>query len=381
VNFAFNQEQQALRESARSFLRDNCSSDQLRASMQDRSGYDQQLWRRICDELGWPALTIPEEYGGLGLGCVDLVALMEVMGEALLASPFFATVCLATASILAAASEEQQAELLPAIAAGQTTAALALTESSGVWEASAIETIAESDGSGFVLSGSKTFVSDGADAELLVVAARERGSEGSDGISLFVVAGDAAGLERRPLPTMDQTRRQAEIVFREVHLDSDALLGRQGQAWPALQDALNLAAIALGAEQVGGAERCLDMSVAYAKERVQFGRPIGSFQAIKHKCADMLLAVESARSAVYYAAAAADSHASREELSTLASLAKAYCSDAYFRCAAEAIQIHGGVGFTWEYDVHLHFKRAKSSETLLGDAAYHRELVARQIGL
>jgi len=312
--------------------------------MQDESGYDQQLWRRISNELGWPALTIPEEYGGLGLGCVDLVALMEVMGEALLASPFFATVCLATASILAAASEEQQAELLPTIAAGQTTAALALTESSGVWEASAIQTIAESDGSGFVLNGSKAFVTDGADAELLVVAARERGSEGSDGIGLFVVAGDATGLERRPLPTMDQTRRQAEIVFREVHLDSDALLGRQGAAWPALQDSLNLAAIALGAEQVGGAERCLDMSVAYAKERVQFGRPIGSFQAIKHKCADMLLAVESARSAVYYAAAAADSRASREELSTLASLAKAYCSDAYFRCAAEAIQIHGGVG-------------------------------------
>lgn len=381
MNFAFNQEQEALRQSARSFLKDNCSSDQLRASMQDESGYDRELWRRIASELGWPALTIPENYGGLGLGCVDLVALMEVMGEALLASPFFATVCLAANALLAAASDEQKAEHLPAIAAGQTTATLALTEANGRWDASGIETVVDADGDSFLLRGTKTFVTDGADADLLVVAARERGSKDSDGVSLFLVTGDSAGLQRRPLPTMDQTRRQGEIVLNEVRLGADALMGERGRGWPALRSALDLAAIALGAEQVGGAERCLDMSVTYAKERVQFGRPIGSFQAIKHKCADMLLLVESARSAVYYAAAAADSRESREELSTLTSLAKAYCSDAYFRCAAEALQIHGGVGFTWEYDVHLHFKRAKSSETLLGDAAYHREALARQIGL
>jgi alkylation response protein AidB-like acyl-CoA dehydrogenase len=196
---------------------------------------------------------------------------------------------------------------------------------------------------------------------------------------LFAIPGDAAGLERRALPTMDQTRRQAELGLSNVRVPASAMIGSEGAAWPLLERVLDLAAITVAAEQVGGAQRCLDMTVDYAKERVQFGRPIGSFQAIKHMCADMLLHVESARSAAYYAAWAAS--AGDPELPALASLAKAYASDAYFRCASDAVQIHGGVGFTWEYDVHLYFKRAKSSETFLGDAAYHRELVAQRIGL
>ena len=190
---------------------------------------------------------------------------------------------------------------------------------------------------------------------------------------------DTPGIERRLLPTMDQTRKQAEIAFHDVRVPAAALLGGDGEGWPILCRTLDLAAVALAAEQLGGAQRCLDMSVDYAKQRVQFGRPIGSFQAIKHKCADMLLRVESARSASYYAGWAAG--VNEPELPALASLAKAYCSDTYFHCAAEAIQIHGGVGFSWEHDVHLYFKRAKSSETLLGDATYHRELVAQRIGL
>jgi alkylation response protein AidB-like acyl-CoA dehydrogenase len=211
-----------------------------------------------------------------------------------------------------------------------------------------------------------------------VVAARLPGTHGEEGICLFVVPAESAGVVRRPLPTMDQTRKQAEIRFENVRVPATALMGEESAAWPVLSKLLDLAAIALAAEQVGGAQRCLDMSVAYAKERTQFGRPIGSFQAIKHKCADMLVLVETARSALYYAAWAASQN--DPELPTLASLAKAYCSDAYFQCAAEAIQIHGGVGFTWEYDLHLYFKRAKSTEAFLGDPPYHRELVAKRLG-
>ena len=197
-----------------------------------------------------------------------------------------------------------------------------------------------------------------------------------DEVRLFAVPSDAPGLQREALATMDQTRRQARVVLDDVRLPEDALMSG-GEA--ALEKTLQLAAVALSAEQVGGAQRCLDAAVEYAKERVQFGRPIGSFQAIKHKCADMMVLVESARSASYYAGCVAAEDT--EELPVVASLAQAVCSDAYFRCAAESLQIHGGVGFTWEYDVHLYFKRAKSSETFLGDAAWHRERVATMIGL
>jgi len=222
-------------------------------------------------------------------------------------------------------------------------------------------------------------VLDGHTADRLIVAARSPGSTGADGVSLLLVPGDATGLTRARRPTLDQTRRLARIRLDGVRVPESALLGDEGAAAPALARTLDLAAIALAAEQVGGAQRCLDMSVAYAKERVQFGRPIGSFQAIKHKCADMMVQVESARSAVYFAACVAAEESA--EVAESASLAKAYCSDAYFECAAQAIQIHGGVGFTWEYDVHLHFKRAKASETFLGDPTWHRERIARGIGL
>ena len=220
---------------------------------------------------------------------------------------------------------------------------------------------------------------DGHTADLLIIAARTPGTSGAEGISLFALPGQSPGVTRRALSTMDQTRRLAEITLNDVALGTDALLGAEGEGAAALERTLQLAAVGLAAEQVGGAQRCLDTSVAYAKERNQFGRPIGSFQSIKHKCADMMVEVESARSAAYYAACVIAEES--DELASCASLAKAYCSDTYFHCAAEAIQIHGGVGFTWEYDVHLHFKRARSGESFLGDPAHHRELVARQIGL
>jgi len=379
MRFAFNEEQEALRSAARDFLSDHCGPTQTRTVMETEAGFDPDVWRRIGGELGWASIIIPEAYGGVGLGYVELVGLMEEMGFTLLCAPFFSTVCLAANALLLGGTEEQKQEHLPGIAAGETIATLAHTEANGRWDASAIEVVAKREGGDFVLNGTKSFVIDGHTAHLLIVAARREGSGGTEGISLFVVPADTAGIERRFLPTMDQTRKQAEIVLRNVRVPGAAVMGNEGEGWPLLSRTLDRAAVALSAEQVGGAQRCLDMSVQYAKERIQFGKPIGSFQALKHKCADMMLRVESARSASYYAGWAAA--VEDAELPVLASLAKSYCSDAYFFCAAESVQIHGGVGFTWEYDVHLHFKRAKSSETLLGDAAYHRELVAQRIGL
>jgi alkylation response protein AidB-like acyl-CoA dehydrogenase len=379
MRFAFDEDQEALRASARSFLDTHSSSARIRQAMESDRGYDPDTWRQIARDLGWTSVIIPERYGGAGLTYIELVGLMEEMGRALLCAPFFSTVCLATNALLLAGDEAHRRAYLPRIAAGEITATLAYSEPNGRWDAAGIAAVARRDGAGFVLDGTKSFVLDGHAADVLIVAARNEGSHGEEGVSLFVVPADAPGFERRRLPTMDQTRRQAEVQLRGVRVPAQALVGEEGAGWAILSATLDLAAVALAAEQVGGAQRCLDMAVAYAKERVQFGRPIGSFQAIKHKCADMLLRVESARSASYYAGWAAA--AGDTELPILASLAKAYCSDAYFQCAAEALQIHGGVGFTWEYDVHLYFKRAKSSETFLGDPAYHRERVARGMGL
>jgi alkylation response protein AidB-like acyl-CoA dehydrogenase len=379
MDFAFTEEQEELRESARGFLAEFSGPEQVRHAAESELGYDPELWKQLGAELGWTSVVIPEEYGGLGLSYVELVALLEMMGGTLLCAPFFSSVCLGGNALLSGGSEEQKQEHLPGIAEGLTRATLASTEASGRWDAAGIETIARPDGGDFVLNGVKTFVVDGHCADLLIVAARREGSSGEDGVSLFVVPGDTPGVERRSLPTMDQTRRQAEVTLRDVRLPASGLMGEEGAGWAPLKRTLELAGVALAAEQVGGAQRCLDMAVDYAKEREQFGRPIGSFQAIKHKCADMMVVVESARSAAYYAACVVAE--ASDELPTVASLAKAYASDAYFKCAADSLQIHGGVGFTWEYDVHLYFKRARSSEILLGDADYHRELLARQIGL
>ena len=379
MDFRFSEEQQALVESARDFLASHSGPEAIRTAMASELGYDKAVWQQIASELGWPSVHIPEAYGGLGLGYVDLVVLVEAMGEALLCSPFFSTVALAANTLLALGSESQKQGFLPAIAEGRSTATLAFSEKSGRWDATGIEATARPDGEGFVLDGVKSRVVDGQSADLLLVAARKPGSQCEDGICVFALPADTAGIERRMLPTMDQTRRLAEIRLTNVRAGRDSCLGEFGHAWPGLAKALDLAAIALAAEQVGGAQRCLDMAVAYAKERQQFGRAIGSFQAIKHKCADMLVAVESARSALYYAACIVD-HQS-DDLATNASLAKAWCSEAYFKCAAENIQIHGGVGFTWEYDPHLHFKRARASESWLGTPADHRERVAKHLFL
>jgi len=379
MDFRFSEEQEELRSMARSFLEEASGPEQIRAAMETPLGYDAKVWKQIATELGWPCVHIPEEYGGLGLGYVDLVVILEAAGEAILCAPFFSTVALAANTLLEVASEPQKAAHLPAIAEGTATATLAFAEASGRWDADGVQATATPDGDGFVLEGTKCWVIDGHSADLILVAARAPGTSGEEGLSVFLIDGNQPGVSRRALPTMDQTRRQAEIQLSAVRVGPEACLGEPGAAWPGLRRALDLAAIALAAEQVGGAQRCLDMSVEYAKEREQFGRPIGSFQAIKHKCADMMVAVESARSALYYAACIADDGS--DDLSSNASLAKAWCSESYFQCASENIQIHGGVGFTWEYDPHLHFKRARASESCLGDPAYHRERIAVHLGL
>jgi alkylation response protein AidB-like acyl-CoA dehydrogenase len=377
MHFAFTEEQDELRKNARRLLETASAAPHVRAAMATSRGYDDTLWRRLGQELGFTSLVIPEAYGGAGLGFVELAAVMEEMGRALLCAPFFSTVCLATSAIVTGGTEEQRQNLLPGIAAGRTTATLAFAPPNGRWDTPGSGVAFASHAGGFELSGKTSFVIDGHTADLVVVAARSAADAGRT--SLFVVPAETKGLARRALTTMDMTRKQAELTLDKVRVPAASLLGAADSGDSTLARALDLAKVALAAEQVGGAERCLDMSVEYAKTRVQFGRPIGSFQAIKHKLADMFVEVESARSASYYAAFTA-AH-DEAELPSAAALAKAYCSDVYFRVAAECIQIHGGVGFTWEHDAHLYFKRAKSSETLFGDAAFHRAIVARQMGL
>jgi alkylation response protein AidB-like acyl-CoA dehydrogenase len=370
MNFTFSDEQQQLREFVRSFLEDKSSEAAVRELMDTEAGYDAEVWSQMAEQMGLQALIIPEEYGGQGYGYVELTVVLEEMGRALLCAPYFSSVVLATNTLIHSGDESAKSDLLPRIAAGEI-ATLAFTEENGRWDESGITLEATAAGAGHTLSGSKMYVLDGHTADIILVAART-----ANGVSLFNVAGDATGLTRTLLSTMDQTRKQAKLDFDNTPA---TLVGTEGAGWGVLDRVLDLAAVALAAEQVGGAQMCLDMAVEYAKVRVQFGRPIGSFQAIKHKCADMLLEVESAKSAAYYAAwCAAELN---DELPSTASLAKAYCSEAYFHAAAENIQIHGGIGFTWEHPAHLYFKRAKTSELLLGDPTYHRELLAQRIGI
>ena len=371
MNFAFNEEQEELRKTVRQFLEAKSPEAAVREQMDTEAGYDAAVWSQMGEQLGLQGLVIPEEYGGSGYGYIELVVILEEMGRALLCAPFFSSVVLAANTLIHSGDEAAKADLLPGIASGETIATVAFTEENGRWDQEGITATATADGDAWKINGSKMYVLDGHTATLLLVAART-----AAGVSIFAVDGDAAGVTRTPLATMDQTRKQAKVDFADTPA---RLIGTDGEGWAVLERVLDLAAVALAAEQVGGAQFCLEMAVQYAKDRVQFGRPIGSFQAIKHKCADMLLEVESAKSAAYYAGWCASEL--NDELPSVASLAKAYCSEAYFHAAAENIQIHGGIGFTWEHPAHLYFKRAKSSELLFGDPTYHRELLAQRIGI
>lgn len=370
MRFAFTAAQEDLKREVAGFLEEVATSAEVRRLMETPGGYQPAVWRRMA-ELGLTGLLVPEALGGSGLGFVELVAVTEEMGSALAGAPFFSTVALATNAVLCAGDTTVGAELLPLIAQGSVTATVAFTEDGGRWDRPATATVATYRDGGWVLSGHKSFVVDGCTATTLIVTAVT-----GSGVSLFLVDGEAPGVSRTALRTVDQTRKLARIEMEAVPA---RLLGADGQGAAVLEQVLDRAAVALAAEQVGGAQRCLEMAVGYANVRYQFGRPIGSFQAIKHKCAEMLLEVELARSAAYYAGWAAAS--SPAELPVAAPVAKARASEAFARAAAENIQIHGGVGFTWDHDAHLYYRRARSSRLLLGDPAYHRELVARRIRL
>ncbi len=373
MHFGWTTEQELLRSTAREFLERECPISRVREWMEDSRGYSPEVWAKLA-ELGWLGLLIPEAYGGSGLGFVDLTVILEETGRSLLPSPFLATLQ-GTLAVLRAGNPTQRKEILGGVAAGERILSFAITEESGTEDARDLETRATRDGSGYRVTGTKMFVPDGQNADQIVVVARTGGA-GESGISLLLVDREAPGLEVRPLESIDHTRRIAELRFDGVRAE---LLGEDLAGWNVWRWVRDRALVALAAEAVGGVEKVLEDSVAYAKQRVQFGKPIGVNQAIKHKCADMLIDLESSRSITHYAAwnAAED----LEQASLFASMAKAFTSDAYRRASAENIQIHGGVGFTWEYDCHLYFRRAKAIEVTYGDSVHHREQVAELLDL
>lgn len=379
MNFGFTEEQELLRRTARKFFENECPSAVVRTLMDGPEGMTPELWAKIAEQ-GWLGLIHPEEYGGMGLGFVDLVVLMEEMGRAAVPGPFFSTVLLGGLAIAEAGGDSQKKQWLPRIVAGDTRVTLGWMEPSATLGPQGIALQATQSGGRFTLAGTKLFVHDAHTADAIVVAARTGGGKGAEeGVSLFLLPKGTPGLEVKLLPTMDQTRKLCEVTLKGVTVGPDALLGEAGAGWKPLGRVLDRATVALCAEMCGGAQKVLDMTVEYAKIRQAFGRPIGSYQGVKHRAADMLVDVENSKSITYYAAWAMDEGVPEGPLAV--SMAKAYVSDASRRVAAAGIQLHGGIGFTWEHDLHLYFKRAKGSEFTFGDATYHRERVAQLVNL
>jgi alkylation response protein AidB-like acyl-CoA dehydrogenase len=371
MDMTFTEEHEQLREVLHKFLTDRSSEEAVRALMDSERGYDEGVWKQLAQELGLVGLIIPEKLGGAGLGPVELVVVFEEMGRALLCAPFLSTAVLATSALLASGDVGAQERLLTRIAAGECIATLAICEGRDDWSADAGQLTATAVDGGYALSGTKTSVLDAHVADVLLVVART-----SEGLSLFEVDPSARGVTCTQLAALDPTRRIGRV---DLDAAPATLIGSAGAAQPAVERALDLAATALAAEQVGGASACLEMAVEYGKTRIQFGRPIGSFQAIKHRCADLLAKVELAKSAAYQAGFCAAERPA--ELPRAASMAQSYCSEAYLKAAGDNLQIHGGLGFTWEAAPHLYLKRAKSSELLFGDPLEHRERLAELLEL
>lgn len=357
-----------LRNLTREFMTRECTPRAVRSVMEDPRGFSDTVWQQMA-EMGLQGLAIDAGYGGQGLGMVELALVLDEMGRAAYPGPFFATVVLAAAAIAASGQESQMARYLPDIARGRTKATLALVDDALSWSPSGVTLRADRRGDTFVLSGEKRFVPFAHVADLILVVART--SSGDDGTTVFAVPADATGLSQTQNVEMDRTNRTSTVTFNSVEVGPDAVIGEVNQGWAVIGPVLERAAIASAAEMLGAARRCMDMSVEYAKVRQQFGQPIGMFQAIKHACAEMLLEVENAHGATYYAGWAADARS--PDASLAASAAKAYVGDASRKVCGSSIQVHGGIGFTWEYDLHLYFKRAKHFEPLYGDADFHRE--------
>jgi alkylation response protein AidB-like acyl-CoA dehydrogenase len=378
MDIGFSEEQELLRDTARKFLDSACTTKFVRERMATAEAVTAEFWAQLAEQ-GWLGINFPEEDGGSGLGLVDLVVLMEEMGRAVMPGPYLATALLGGAAIREAGSPAQRREYLPWIAEGRLKATLAATEPSARWDAAGITMSARPAGGGFSLSGTKLFVPDAHLADIIVVAARTRdGSTMEDGVSLFLVPKGSAGLGIAAMPSIDETRKLCELQFDNVAVPQSALLGDLHEGWPVVARVYDAAAVALAAEMCGGGQRVLEMTVEYAKLRETFGKPIGSYQGVKHKCADMLVEIENAKSLTYYAAWAVDEKQPDAPLAV--SMAKAYASDASRKVANAAIQLHGGIGMTWEHDLHLYMKRAKASEVAFGDATWHRERVATLLG-
>ena len=365
------EEHQQFRSSLRAFFEARSPEAEVRRVMDEPRGYDPALWKEMAQQLGLQGLTVDEAHGGSGFGWPELGIVMEEMGRALVCAPYLSTVGLAVPALRAIDDHDAVAHLLSSIASGDLVCALAVAEEVGDWSQSEIKTRAQARDGDYQLTGCKNAVIDGADADVLLVAARTE-----DGVALFEVNGDAPGLARTPLTGLDQTRRLARVDLQEVPA---RLLGSPETGWAAVESSLDHGVLALAAESVGGMQRCLEESATYARIRYQFGRPIGSFQAVKHLCADMVLRTESARSIVHYGIDCAERDS--EELGVVASAAAAYVQDAYFRVTRDTIQVHGGVAYTWEHPAHLYHRRAKASQVLLGDGVRHRDRVASAIGM
>jgi len=364
MDFALTQDQETLRSSVRDFLQKECASTVVRRACDSDQPYDVELWRKAAD-LGWPGLCIPEEYGGVGLGWTETALLAEEMGRALFPGPYLSTLLSATA-ILAGGNEETKQRYLPKLADGSFIGAVALFEGRGD-RPEDIRLKARPSDDGYVLDGVKLFVTDGTAADVIVVAAA-----GENSLQYFVVDSTDRGVSTEALPVVDRTRRQAAISFAEVQVPSSNML--DGQIFEFLRDR---AALFIAAEQTGIARRCMEMSVEYAKTRQQFGKPIGVYQAVSHKLADMYMLVEHATSLVLFAAWAADED--NQTCSLAAWRAKVWASRAAKAATGDGIQIHGGIGFTWEHDLHLYFKRAKANEVLISDSLALKELIADRL--
>jgi alkylation response protein AidB-like acyl-CoA dehydrogenase len=377
MDYALSEQQEMLKNSARDFLTKECPKSMVREMEKDEKGYSPELWKKMAD-LGWMGLVFPEEYGGSGLNSLDLAVLLEEMGRAIVPGPFLSTVVCGGLTILRWGSEDQKKEILPRIAKGELIMALALTEPSASYDPVDITVKASSDGDDFVISGTKLFVEDAHIADYLICITRTKDSENKqDGITLFLVDARSTGLSCALLNTFTADK-QCEVVFDKVRVPKANVIGKLDKGWEIVEDIIEQASFAQCPWMVGGAQQVLEMATEYAKERVQFGRPIGSFQAIQHKCANMATDVAGARDITYQTAwKISEALPYKQDIS----LSKAWTCDAYRKACVEGIQIHGGIGITQDYDVQLYYRRAKALEIAFGDADYHLELVAQQMGL
>ena len=374
MDFGFSEEQEMLRDAAKRFLADNCSTKFVRQMMADPTAHDAAFWSKLVGQ-GWPGLLIPAAYGGTDGTFLDMTVIVEELGKALIPGPFFATALLGAPAFIEGGSEAQKKEFLPKMAEGKFIATVAIAEAPGRFDAGGIELKATKKGAGYTLNGEKFFVPDAHVADAVVVAARTGAGTGENGITLLCVPAKEKGVTVTQLKTVDMTRRVCHVKFDNVQ--ADTVIGKENEGWTVLRRVLDVATAALATEMVGTAQKALDIAVEYAKTRVQFGKPIGSFQAIKHKCVDMMVAVENSRSLTYYAAWTVDERVA--EASTAVPMAKAYASDMAKNVTSEAIQVHGGIGFTWEHDMHLYHRRALAGEANLGNAPIHRETVAKAL--